>query len=75
MLGATIKTHSWQPVMGCNSFEATPASKPDISCADAAEMLGVPVGILKWRVSEARHVLRLKMQQFGLVDTDVRVWK
>jgi RNA polymerase sigma-70 factor (ECF subfamily) len=40
----------------------------DLSYADAAALLGVPVGTLKWRVSDARRMLRerLARQQDGL---------
>jgi RNA polymerase sigma-70 factor, ECF subfamily len=33
---------------------------------DVAEMLGLPVGTLKWRVSEARRVLREKLARVGV---------
>ena len=35
---------------------------------DAAAVLGVPVGTLKWRVTEARRLLRDKMRARGLID-------
>ena len=33
---------------------------------DVAEMLGLPLGTLKWRVSEARRVLREKLARVGV---------
>ena len=33
----------------------------DVPYAEAAEMLGIPVGTLKWRVSDARRMLRERM--------------
>jgi DNA-directed RNA polymerase specialized sigma24 family protein len=30
-----------------------------------AAMLGVPVGTLKWRISEARRIVREKLQRLG----------
>ena len=33
---------------------------------DIAGMLGIPVGTVKWRVSEARRVLREKLERIGL---------
>jgi RNA polymerase sigma-70 factor, ECF subfamily len=37
----------------------------DLSYAEAAALLGVPVGTLKWRVSDARRMLRERMQRVG----------
>lgn len=37
----------------------------DLPYADAAELLGVPVGTLKWRVSEARRLLKERLQHHG----------
>jgi RNA polymerase sigma-70 factor (ECF subfamily) len=37
----------------------------DHSYDEIARMLGVPVGTVKWRVSEARRVLKQKMQALG----------
>jgi RNA polymerase sigma-70 factor (ECF subfamily) len=33
---------------------------------DVADMLGLPLGTLKWRVSEARRVLREKLERIGV---------
>lgn len=35
------------------------------SYEDVASVLGIPVGTAKWRVSEARRVLRVKLQRLG----------
>lgn len=35
----------------------------DLPYADAAVLLGIPVGTLKWRVSDARRLLRERLQQ------------
>ena len=37
------------------------AATGDMPYADAAALLGIPVGTLKWRVSEARRLLRERM--------------
>lgn len=37
----------------------------DLPYAEAAAVLGVPVGTLKWRVSDARRMLRERMKRFG----------
>jgi RNA polymerase sigma-70 factor (ECF subfamily) len=46
------------------------AGSGDHSYDEIARMLEIPVGTLKWRVSEARRVLRHKMTSLGY--TDVR---
>jgi RNA polymerase sigma-70 factor (ECF subfamily) len=37
----------------------------DYSYDEAAAMLGIPVGTVKWRVSEARRQLRAKLERLG----------
>jgi RNA polymerase sigma-70 factor (ECF subfamily) len=32
---------------------------------DIAALLGIPIGTVKWRMSEARRVLRAKLQRMG----------
>jgi RNA polymerase sigma-70 factor, ECF subfamily len=39
----------------------------DHSYDEIAKMLGIPVGTLKWRVSEARRLLKKKLAAFGCV--------
>ena len=46
------------------------AGSGDYSYDEISQMLGIPVGTLKWRVSEARRVLKTKMAAMGY--TDVR---
>jgi RNA polymerase sigma-70 factor, ECF subfamily len=40
----------------------------EYSYDEIASMLAIPVGTLKWRVSEARRVLRVKLEAKGLFD-------
>jgi RNA polymerase sigma-70 factor (ECF subfamily) len=42
------------------------AGSGEYSYEEIASMLAVPVGTLKWRVSEARRVLRVKLEAKGL---------
>jgi RNA polymerase sigma-70 factor (ECF subfamily) len=44
------------------------AGSGDHSYDEIAHMLGIPVGTLKWRVSEARKVLKQKMSAMGYSD-------
>jgi RNA polymerase sigma-70 factor (ECF subfamily) len=44
------------------------ACSGDYSYDEAAAMLGIPVGTLKWRVSEARRILKRKLAARGYVD-------
>ena len=37
----------------------------DYSYDEVAAMLGIPVGTVKWRVSEARRQLREKLERLG----------
>jgi RNA polymerase sigma-70 factor, ECF subfamily len=37
----------------------------DVTYAEAASLLGVPVGTVKWRVSDARRMLRERMERQG----------
>ena len=41
------------------------AGSGDYSYAQIAEMLNVPVGTVKWRMSEARRVLKKKLEAMG----------
>jgi RNA polymerase sigma-70 factor (ECF subfamily) len=41
------------------------AGSGEYSYDDISQMLGIPVGTLKWRVSEARRVLKQKMAAMG----------
>jgi RNA polymerase sigma-70 factor (ECF subfamily) len=41
------------------------AGSGDYSYDEISQMLGIPVGTLKWRVSEARRVLKQKMAAMG----------
>jgi RNA polymerase sigma-70 factor, ECF subfamily len=41
------------------------AASGEHSYAEIATMLGVPVGTLKWRISEARRIVREKLQRLG----------
>lgn len=41
------------------------AGSGDYSYEEISQMLGIPVGTLKWRVSEARRVLKQKMAAMG----------
>jgi RNA polymerase sigma-70 factor (ECF subfamily) len=40
------------------------AGSGDYSYEQISVMLGVPVGTVKWRVAEARRVLRVKLERF-----------
>ena len=42
------------------------AASGDHSYEEIAGMLGIPVGTLKWRVSEARRQLKAKLADVGL---------
>jgi RNA polymerase sigma-70 factor (ECF subfamily) len=44
------------------------AGAGDHSYEEIAAMLGIPVGTFKWRVSEARKVLKQKMLAMGYTD-------
>jgi DNA-directed RNA polymerase specialized sigma24 family protein len=33
-------------------------------------MLGIPIGTVKWRVSEARRVLKVKLEAKGFTNAD-----
>jgi RNA polymerase sigma-70 factor, ECF subfamily len=44
------------------------AGSGEYSYEEIASMLAIPVGTLKWRVSEARRVLRVKLAAKGLSD-------
>jgi RNA polymerase sigma-70 factor (ECF subfamily) len=41
------------------------AASGEYSYEEIASMLAIPVGTLKWRVSEARRVLRVKLEAKG----------
>ena len=41
------------------------AASGDYSYEEISQMLGIPLGTLKWRVSEARRVLKAKMAALG----------
>jgi len=41
------------------------ASAGDNTYTDIAGMLGIPVGTLKWRVSEARRQLKARLAEVG----------
>jgi len=41
------------------------AAAGDQDYAEAASTLGIPIGTLKWRVSEARRQLRLRLAAMG----------
>jgi RNA polymerase sigma-70 factor (ECF subfamily) len=41
------------------------AASGEHSYTEMAAMLGVPVGTLKWRISEARRIVREKLQRLG----------
>ena len=41
------------------------AASGDHRYEDIAAMLGIPLGTLKWRVAEARRLIRLKLQHMG----------
>ncbi|HEX2342469.1 MAG TPA: RNA polymerase sigma factor [Vicinamibacterales bacterium] len=41
------------------------AASGEHSYTEMATMLGVPVGTLKWRISEARRIMREKLQRLG----------
>ena len=41
------------------------ASSGDHSYEEIAALLGIPVGTLKWRISEARRVLKAKLAAQG----------
>lgn len=41
------------------------AASGEHSYTEMATMLGVPVGTLKWRISEARRIVREKLQRLG----------
>jgi RNA polymerase sigma-70 factor (ECF subfamily) len=44
------------------------AGSGDYSYEEISQMLGIPLGTLKWRVSEARRVLKQKMAAMGYSD-------
>ena len=44
------------------------AQSGEYSYDEIGTMLGAPLGTIKWRVSEARRVVRAKLQQRGYVD-------
>jgi RNA polymerase sigma-70 factor (ECF subfamily) len=44
------------------------AGSGDYNYDEISQMLGIPVGTLKWRVSEARRVLKQKMAGLGYTD-------
>jgi RNA polymerase sigma-70 factor (ECF subfamily) len=44
------------------------AQSGEYDYATTAAMLGIPVGTLKWRVSEARHKVRAHLATLGYVD-------
>jgi RNA polymerase sigma-70 factor, ECF subfamily len=44
------------------------AGSGDHSYEEISQMLGIPLGTLKWRVSEARKVLKQKMAAMGYTD-------
>ena len=44
------------------------AGSGDHSYEEISQMLGIPLGTLKWRVSEARKVLKQKMAAMGYLD-------
>lgn len=44
------------------------AASGDHTYEEISQMLGIPVGTLKWRVSEARRVLKQKMAGLGYTD-------
>lgn len=44
------------------------AGSGDQSYEEISQLLKIPVGTLKWRVSEARRVLKLKMLAMGYDD-------
>src|SRR4029077_19151934 len=44
------------------------AQAGDYSYEEIGAMLGAPVGTIKWRVSEARRVIRKRLQQQGYGD-------
>jgi RNA polymerase sigma-70 factor (ECF subfamily) len=44
------------------------AGSGDHSYEEISQMLGIPLGTLKWRVSEARRVLKQKMTAMGYTD-------
>jgi RNA polymerase sigma-70 factor (ECF subfamily) len=37
---------------------------------EIASMLGIPIGTVKWRVSEARRVLKVKLEAKGFTNAD-----
>jgi RNA polymerase sigma-70 factor (ECF subfamily) len=46
------------------------AQSGDYGYAEVAAMLKVPVGTVKWRVSEARRQVRQRLSALGFVDGD-----
>jgi len=44
------------------------AQSGDYSYGEIAEMLGIPLGTVKWRVAEARKHVRRQMAGAGYVD-------
>jgi RNA polymerase sigma-70 factor (ECF subfamily) len=44
------------------------AGSGEYSYDEIASMLAIPLGTVKWRVSEARRVLRVKLEAKGLFD-------
>jgi RNA polymerase sigma-70 factor (ECF subfamily) len=44
------------------------AQSGEYDYATIATMLGIPIGTLKWRVSEARRRVRVRLTALGYVD-------
>jgi RNA polymerase sigma-70 factor (ECF subfamily) len=41
------------------------AASGDHRYEDIATLLGIPIGTVKWRVSEARRLIRMKLERLG----------